>query len=481
MLFNSLDFVLFFPVAVAAYYAVPDRARWAWLLVASYFFYMCWNPAYVLLIFTSTSIDYVAALQMSRAKADRIRRLWLISSLTANLGLLFTFKYYNFFASSAQIFADFYGIPATFSQTNWLLPVGISFYTFQSLSYTIDVYRRERDPERHFGIFALYVSFFPQLVAGPIERSSHLLPQFLENHRWDFDRVRSGLLLMGAGFFKKCVIGDTLAIYVDTVYGNPEQYSGAPFILAAYAFTIQVFVDFSGYSDIAIGAARVLGFDLINNFDRPFHARTVSDFWRRWHISLMSWFRDYIYIPLGGSRKGKSRHSLNIFMIFFISGVWHGAAWTFVIWGALCGIIVLFAEQTRAWRTKTAEAVLGDRFLIPRAIWARIVVFHAFAIPLVMFRAQSMGDVVALVRGTWNDFSFDYDVLFAPLSAAHLGVAAVAILAMEVVHAFQYRGPVTPRIAACPMPVRWCIYAGLAFSILFFGTFGAKDFVYFQF
>lgn len=481
MLFNSLDFVLFFPVAVAAYYAIPHRARWAWLLVASYFFYMCWNPAYVLLIITSTTIDYVAALQMSRARAEGTRRFWLITSLTGNLGLLFSFKYYNFFATSAQVFADFYGIPATFQQTDWLLPVGISFYTFQSLSYTIDVFRKERDPERHFGIFALYVSFFPQLVAGPIERSAHLLPQFFEQHKWDVGRVRSGLLLMGAGFFKKCVIGDTLAIYVDAVYGNPEQHVGLPFILAAYAFTIQVFVDFSGYSDIAIGAARVLGFDLYNNFDRPFHARTVNEFWRRWHITLMSWFRDYIYIPLGGSRNGKFRHSLNIFLVFFISGVWHGAAWTFVIWGALCGIIVLFGEQTRAWRTRKAEALLGHRFRIPRAIWQRLVVFHAFAVPLVMFRAQSMSDVVTLVRGTWGGMAFDYDLFFAPMSAAHLAVAAVAILAMEAVHIIQYRGSVTDRIAAWPMPVRWCIYAGLGFSILFFGTFSANDFVYFQF
>lgn len=481
MLFNSLDFMLFFPAAVFAYFALPHRARWAWLLIASYFFYMCWNPAYVILIFTSTSIDYIAALQMSRVTQARARRFWLIASLTANLGLLFTFKYFNFFASSAQIFADFYGIPATFSQTDWLLPVGISFYTFQSLSYTIDVYRKERDPERHFGIFALYVSFFPQLVAGPIERSSHLLPQFFEKHSWDMDRVRSGLLLMGAGFFKKCVIGDTLAIYVDTVYGNPEQYAGAPFVLASYAFTIQVFVDFSGYSDIAIGAARVLGFDLYNNFDRPFHARTVAEFWRRWHITLMSWFRDYIYIPLGGSRHGKFRHSLNIFLVFFVSGVWHGAAWTFVIWGAMCGIIVLFAERTRAWRTKTADAILGDRFAIPRAVWQRLVVFHAFAIPLVLFRSQSMGDFFTLVSKTWAGVPISYEVLFAPLSAAHLGIVLIAILGMEAVHLLQYRGPVTPRIAALPLPVRWCVYAGFGYGILFFGTFGENDFVYFQF
>jgi alginate O-acetyltransferase complex protein AlgI len=481
MLFNSFEFVVFFPVAVLGYYAVPHAARWAWLLACSYFFYMCWNPAYVVLILSSTIIDYVAALRMDRAQQDRTRRFWLIASLTGNLGLLFTFKYYNFFATSAEVFTEFYGLPVTLREVDLLLPVGISFYTFQSLSYTIDVYRKQRPADRHFGIFALYVSFFPQLVAGPIERSEHLLPQFYERHRWDMDNVRKGLLQMGAGFYKKCVIGDTLALYVDAVYGDPERYAGAPFMLAAYAFAIQVFVDFSGYSDIAIGAARVMGFDLYKNFDRPYHSKTVTEFWRRWHISLMSWFRDYIYIPLGGSQKGGFRHSFNIFLIFLISGVWHGAAWTFVIWGALCGIIVVFGVKTRPWRDAAAERFLGERFKLPRAVWQRLVVFHAFAVPLVLFRAQSIGDFYVFMTQSWNGVPFTSDLVFEPLSAGRLAVVLVAILLMEAVHVWQYRESVTSRILSLPLPVRWVIYAGLIFGILFFGTFQANDFVYFQF
>ena len=309
MLFNSLQFLAFFPVVVAVYFAMPKRLRWAFLLAASYYFYMCWKPEYVLLIWASTAVDYIAGLQMSKAINKSSRRAWLALSLSTNLGILFSFKYWNFFSENVRDLLGRMDVTAGIPEFDLLLPVGISFYTFQTLSYSVDVYRGRLEPERHLGRFALYVAFFPQLVAGPIERASRLLPQFWQDIDFDYDRMGSGLRQMTWGMFKKVVVADRLAIYVDSVYSDPSAHQGLPVVAATYFFAFQIYCDFSGYSDIAIGAARVLGFDLMENFKRPYFARSVSDFWRRWHISLSTWFRDYVYIPLGGSRTTPSRTS----------------------------------------------------------------------------------------------------------------------------------------------------------------------------
>jgi len=352
MLFNSLAFLVFYPIVLILYFLIPGlRARNLLLLAASYFFYMFYRPEYALLMLASTLVDYYAAIGMERHDRPAYRRFFLGMSLFGNLGMLFFFKYFNFFNENLGSLAQLVGIPYAPAHLDLLLPVGISFYTFQTLSYTIDVYRRDMKAEHDFWQFALYVSFFPQLVAGPIERSTNLLPQFRDVKAFQVERAVSGLRIMLWGFFKKVVIADRLAVVVNTIYAEPEKWSGIYLIIGTLAFAFQIYCDFSGYSDIAIGGARIMGFSLMKNFDRPYHAKSVTEFWRRWHISLSTWFRDYLYFPLGGNRKGYARTSFNLFVIFLVSGLWHGARWTFVIWGALNGLAMVFERVVGIGRT----------------------------------------------------------------------------------------------------------------------------------
>ncbi|MFC1608484.1 MBOAT family O-acyltransferase [Candidatus Latescibacterota bacterium] len=337
MLFNSIHYFFFFPVIVAVFYSIPHRFRWMLLLAASYYFYMCWKPEYLVLILIATAVNYLAGLMMGAAASVKARKLYLVLSLSTSLGILFCFKYFNFFNESFRALFTRLNLLYDVQAFEVLLPVGISFFTFQALSYSIDVYRGDREPEKHPGIFALYVAFFPQLVAGPIERSTRLMPQFFKKVPFGCDRVTDGLKKILVGLFKKVVIADRLALYVDAVYNNQAQHSGSTLLLATIFFSFQIYCDFSGYSDIAIGSARVLGYELMENFKRPYLSRSVGEFWKRWHISLSTWFRDYLYIPLGGSRVAYWRRYTNIFIVFLISGLWHGANWTFVVWGALHG------------------------------------------------------------------------------------------------------------------------------------------------
>jgi D-alanyl-lipoteichoic acid acyltransferase DltB (MBOAT superfamily) len=356
MLFNSIDFLLFLPLVVGVYYLIHHRFRWVLLLIASYYFYMCWKAEFIVLIVLSTLVDYVAALGMEKTASSRMRKMWLGFSLASNLGMLFTFKYLNFFRASFQEVFNTFNIGYHFLSYNLLLPAGISFYTFQTLSYTIDVYRGQKKAEHHFGIFALYVCFFPQLVAGPIERAVSFLPQFHEKHALDIQRIVDGLRMVLWGLFKKIVIADRLSIYVNTVYNNPYHFDSAPtFIMATYFFAFHVYCDFSAYSDIAIGSARMLGFDLMENSRKSYESKSISEFWSRWHISLSTWFRDYLHIPLGGNRVGKFYYYRNLFVIFLVSGLWHGANWTFVIWGALHGFFLVFALLSKSLRESIAE------------------------------------------------------------------------------------------------------------------------------
>ena len=362
MLFNSIHFLIFFPVVVALYFSMPHKYRWVLLLVASYYFYMAWRAEYIFLIVFSTLIDYYAAIFMEKQESKSKKKKFLLLSLFSNLGLLFTFKYFNFFTSTISETFNYFNIFIDSPTFKLLLPVGISFYTFQTLSYTIDVYRGQKKAEKHLGYFAVYVSFFPQLVAGPIERSTHLLPQFFEKHDFDIERAKAGIKLMLWGFFMKVAIADRLAFYVNDVYNNLESYTSGHYMVATYFFAYQIYCDFAGYSLIAIGAAKVLGFSLMDNFRTPYYSKTISEFWKRWHISLSTWFRDYVYIPLGGNRAVKWRWYYNLFFTFLVSGLWHGANWTFLIWEALHGIFLIAAivknnyekkyEFLRNFRTK---------------------------------------------------------------------------------------------------------------------------------
>ena len=314
MLFNSLQFVVFFPIVIILYFLTPYKKRWILLLIASYYFYMCWKVDYIILIMISTLIDYICSNKMSQINEKIKRKKWLLLSIFSNLGILFGFKYFNFFSENIQSLFNHYNIFYEMPFFNVLLPVGISFYTFQTLSYTIDVYNGKTAAQKHLGVFAVYVSFFPQLVAGPIERSNHLLPQFFRKHDFSYNRVKSGLQKMLWGFFKKIVIADNLAILVDGVYNNVGNYNGLALIVATIFFTFQIYCDFSGYSDIAIGTAKVMGFELRENFKRPYFSKSIREFWQRWHITLSTWFRDYVYIPLGGNRTIKWRWYYNIFI-----------------------------------------------------------------------------------------------------------------------------------------------------------------------
>ena len=343
MLFNSFDFLVFFPIVCIVYFALgKNKYRNPFLLIASYYFYMNWNPVYALLILSSTVLTYFCGL-LVQANFNEIKRkkLFLTLSLVINFSILFIFKYYNFINESVWGIMSTMGLRWDVPNLDLLLPVGISFYTFQAVGYTIDVYRGTIQAERKFSTYALFVSFFPQLVAGPIERAKNLLPQFHKEHSFKYDNFVSGFKLMLWGYFMKLCVADRLGEYVDAVYNNVDAHNGTSFLIATILFTFQIYCDFGGYSNIAIGVAKILDYDLMVNFRRPYFSESVKDFWRRWHISLSSWFSDYVYIPLGGSRVKYARHLLNLLITFLVSGLWHGANWTFVFWGSLHGVLLI--------------------------------------------------------------------------------------------------------------------------------------------
>jgi D-alanyl-lipoteichoic acid acyltransferase DltB (MBOAT superfamily) len=478
MLFNSPAFALFFPVVTAAYFVTPQRSRWITLLVASSIFYMAFIPAYIFVLLGLILVDYVAALLIQESEG-RKRLAILIVSLAANVGVLAVFKYYNFAADTLGSIAGSVERPFSMPLLAWALPIGLSFHTFQSMAYTIEVYRRRFPAERHLGIYALYVLFYPQLVAGPIERPDHLLPQFRERHTFVPERVVSGLKLMAWGLFKKVVIADRLAAAVNTVYANPELMHAPSVMLATVFFAFQIYCDFSGYSDIAIGAAEVMGFRLMTNFRRPYLARSIREFWARWHISLSTWFRDYVYIPLGGNRPGRSRWFANVLITFVISGLWHGANWTFVIWGALNGLYLVIGIVTAPWRDRLrAAAGLNGRPALARALQIATT-FTLVSIAWVFFRARSVPEAL-LVLGRFADWS-TIDLRETGLSVRELALALTLIVGLFAVELRQRTDDIRDALAASPAWIRWPAYYALVTVILVLGVFSESPFIYFQF
>lgn len=338
MLFNSYAFAIFLPIVFIIYWILPHKFRWVLMLSASYYFYMSWNAKYIFLIFFTTVISYIAARLLENEESKKKKKIILALTALVCLGVLFFFKYFNFVSKSVADVLGLFAIRMSPITLKLLLPVGISFYTFQTMSYVIDVYKGEVQAEHHFGYYATFISFFPQLVAGPIERTGNLLPQIKEEHKFDYNQATYGLKLMAWGFFKKLAIADVVSIYVDKVYADLWSCSEIDLLIAIFFFTMQIYCDFSGYSDIAVGTAKLLGIDLISNFKSPYMSLSVKEFWSRWHISLSSWFRDYVYIPLGGNRVSKLRNYFNLLITFLVSGLWHGANWTYVIWGGIHGI-----------------------------------------------------------------------------------------------------------------------------------------------
>lgn len=468
MLFNSFAFLIFFPLVCVVYFLIlVNRWRNFFLLLASYYFYMSWNPTYAVLIFTSTLVTWGCGLLVEKnAENHRKKKIYLVLNLLINLGILFVFKYYNFINESLFLLFDNWGIRWEVPNLNVLLPVGISFYTFQAIGYSIDVYRGNLKAERNFFLYALFVSFFPQLVAGPIERAGNLLPQFRHIHQFDEDSAIQGMKLMLWGYFMKLCVADRLALYVDSVYNNISQHNGTSLLIASVFFAFQIYCDFGGYSLIAIGAARVMGFTLMENFRRPYFAKSIKEFWSRWHISLSTWFKDYVYIPLGGNRVGRLHHFLNLLLTFLVSGMWHGANWTFVFWGGFHGgaqVMEKLMPKCSSIRTYKWEGI--------KMLWTFLLV----CIGWIFFRANRIGDAFEILRKIFTDVGKP----FVHPTTLFFGVMALGVLLLKDL-VDEYHLPMR-FLSSRYTVIRYVSVCGLVAYILLFGVLGGGQFIYFQF
>lgn len=478
MVFTSFAFLVFFSIVFVAYWQIPKHYQWVLLLAASYYFYFSWQPAYAGLLLLTTVVCYVTALLME--KYTRYKDRLLLLALLTNLGILFIFKYFNFFSYSLTSLFTFANVTISLPTFKLLLPVGISFYTFQSLSYVIDVYRGQEKAEKHFGIFALFVSFFPQLVAGPISRSSQLKPQFRQPHAFDYEQTVSGLKLFALGLFKKLVIADNLAVYVDTVFGSLHDYKGLSLLIAVFFFSWQIYCDFSGYTDMARGVARILGFNLIENFKAPYLATSVRDFWRRWHISLSSWFKDYLYIPLGGSRGGFWRTNFNNVAVFVVCGLWHGASWNFVLWGLFHGLFIALE--------RFADQLFPHRFKFPPVI-ATLYAYSAITASWVLFRAETLSDAWYIYRyslvGLKNFVSPMY--IWASLNQifeTNKVEMAIIFACLVMIMSYEFistRISISQLLKSQPLAIRWSLYTSIVTIIILLRNAQVAEFIYSQF
>ncbi|MCR4589214.1 MAG: MBOAT family protein [Lachnospiraceae bacterium] len=475
MVFNSVSFAIFFPIAVLVYFILPPSKefyRKLWLLLCSYYFYMSQGAGYALLILAVTLVSFIAAFGVHKRKGI------LAAALIIEFSVLFFFKYFNFFCESFSIKTGL----------DILLPVGISFYIFKSVSYMIDVFRGTIEPERDFLKYALYVSFFPELLAGPISRAPSVMPQFDEVHYFEYERVRHGLFRMLWGYFVKLVIASRLSILVDLVYSNVDYADGLQLFTASAVYAIQIYCDFMSYSEIALGAGEILGIRLHENFRQPFLAESLSDLWRRWHMSLMSWFKDYLYIPLGGSRKGKARKYLNILIVFTLSGLWHGAAVTFIIWGFLSGLLQVLGEITLPLRKKLIDMVpVKNAFTSAvHGLYKRVATFLLFLLTVIFFRADTLPEALTILRKIFTDITPSVIRSFDPgalgLGTVNLGIAVIMVAVLLITDILKEKtGDVFSFVTAKAWYVRWGVYFFLTLSIIFSANIGAAKFIYFDF
>jgi D-alanyl-lipoteichoic acid acyltransferase DltB (MBOAT superfamily) len=482
MLFNSLQFCIFFIVVTGLYFLLPWKHRWKMLLAASCVFYMAFVPAYILVLSATILIDYWMGIRIAASRGV-LRRTYLWISIVTTCLVLFVFKYYNFFALTVQQLQTAMGLPANIPIASLILPIGLSFHTFQSLSYVIEVYRGHQEAEHNLGIYALYVMFYPQLVAGPIERPQNLLHQFYENHRFSLDNFSQGMLLIAWGFFQKMVIADRSAAYVNTVYGKWNSYSGLSLLVASLLFSVQIYADFSGYSTIAIGCARVMGFRLMRNFNHPYFSRSISEFWKRWHISLSTWFRDYLYIPLGGNRCAQARCFMNLLLTFTISGLWHGANWTFIVWGAYNGLLLIIEIVIRPFTSRLGNSTLADAL-------RRVCVIALTCIGWVFFRAPHMSDAFHILGRIAGARLFSrQDWMEAALAFTGANTAfAVGMTTLILITFFftiewvQERGGIPPQ-PRTSLEWRRAALATVVLCqvVLMFGVLRSSAFIYFQF
>jgi D-alanyl-lipoteichoic acid acyltransferase DltB (MBOAT superfamily) len=489
MLFNSVEFLIFFPLVTVLYFVLPHRCRTSFLLAASCLFYMAFVPAYILILAFTIVVDYAAGIWIESAQGSH-RKLLLVASIVTNVGALCIFKYVNFLIGNVNWLGDLLGIPYAISPLDILLPIGLSFHTFQAMSYTIEVYRGNQAAERSLLTFALYVMFYPQLVAGPIERPQNLLPQFREHHRFDYSNAVHGLQRMAVGMFKKVVIADNLSLLVNQVYQDPEQYRGLPLILATVFFAFQIYYDFSGYSDIALGSAQVMGFRLMENFRTPYFSKSIGEFWRRWHISLSTWFKDYVYVPLGGNRGTRTRHYLNLVAVFVISGLWHGANWTYVIWGLLHGMFLITGDATKQVRSRAAHAIGLQRLPALSSALSMVSTFALVTFAWVFFRATSLSDALYVIGHMPQGLLADIAALLAghtvqglsPRMIAFSGSLLLLAVAVEWLVAHGDQISEVQWLGRQPLLVRYGLYLVLIYGPLVLGSAAVnQQFIYFQF
>jgi alginate O-acetyltransferase complex protein AlgI len=484
MLFNSFEFLIFFLIVTLIFFLLRQNLQQViWLLIASCYFYMAFVPAYILILLLLILIDYFAGIWIEKAKGIT-KKNYLIISLIANISLLVFFKYFNFLNENLYYLVSLFGIHYIPAKLNIVLPIGLSFHTFQSMSYTLEVYRGNQRAERNLGVYALYVLFYPQMVAGPIERPQNLLHQFKVTHSFTRANAAAGLRLMCWGLFKKVVIADRLAVIVNQVYQQPQEHGGLALVLATYFFAFQIYCDFSGYSDIAIGAARVMGYELMTNFNRPYLSTNISQFWQRWHISLSTWFRDYLYISLGGNRVSVMKWQLNTLIVFLISGLWHGANWTFVCWGLLHGVYLVIYNLTKRYSKKLQLDKVA--FLPPYIsnLINGVLTFHLVAFAWIFFRANSLSDAAYVITHLANGV---LPVSFTDLSVS-LGMpvtesllAMIFILLLVLIEAFIAGSKTWLSYFQSSWGVRWATYSLMLLIIIVFGVFDAQSFIYFQF
>jgi D-alanyl-lipoteichoic acid acyltransferase DltB (MBOAT superfamily) len=495
MAFHSISFLIFFPVVLTAYYLTPFRFRWCLLLAASYFFYMSWEPKFALLLLAATIVSYVSALAIAGSTDATVRKGVLISALVLLLGTLFLYKYFNFFNDAIRALLATLSIDYAVPAINLLLPLGISFFTFQKVAYVVDVYHGKIAAEAHFGRFALFASYFPQLVAGPIERAKNLLPQLAANVTLNYDNVASGLRWMAWGFFKKLVVADHLAPLVNTVYGAPQHYNSLTLTVATVGFAFQVYCDFSAYSDIAIGAARTMGVNLMDNFKQPYFATSIAEFWKRWHISLSTWLTDYVYTPLTRSRriplKWYPKFLLSLLLTFLVSGIWHGANWTFIAWGALHGTYLVSSMLTQSLRRSMVRATRLDRVPYLHNGLRMAFTFALVCISYVFFRAANLHDAFYIIGnigampavgdgGVVRAIAASVNVTgdMTSILIAGLGIAIVLTVDAVARLGIQWPAPTTQAIW-----VRWPAYYLLILATIVLGAYyrDAQSFIYFQF
>lgn len=486
MVFNSLHFLIFFPIAIGLYYATPYKWRWLVLTTLSYYFYMCWKAEYAFLIAFSTTVDYVCGIQMSKTDDKSKRKKWMLISIFMNLGQLFLFKYLNFFTFSIiEPLNIFHNLP----EFKLLLPVGISFYTFQSISYTVDVYNGKAPAEKHFGHFAMFVSYWPQLVAGPIERSWYMLPRLKAKQDFSYENFREGLIRILWGLFKKAVIADRLAIFVRAVYQNPDEHGGFAIILATWLFAIQVYCDFGGYCDIAIGSARIMGHNLSDNFKTPYFSKSITEFWRRWHITLTNWIRDYLYIPLGGNRVPFGRLLFNTWFMLAVMGFWHGANWTFIMFGVIHGFYLVVA-RIREKFAPNLQFSLGKNLQRVTNVLLMFWVFNLTCIPDIFFCSKNIQDAFQIIGNIFTAPDTTHNLIFnsspngAVSSSVEFYISLFFIAILLIVDYQLYRNNdmnINEVLVKKPVVTRWAFYVVITVFLAWFAVTSNSIFIYFQF